>query len=407
MKKILFLNLFLIFISCNNTDETDINIDTPDTVTLTPINLKTNGLELNWTVSNEIKFYKYKISRSEYPNGPFEEINSISEANTTTYLDSDVSFGVYYHYQVSVVLLNGNQSKSNIEFKLFENESIYLGPNIVRIKNDKVRPYIYALSKTYNSLLFINKESKVVEKTIPVGPSPSDLDINLDNSKMYIANYGSSKIAVIDLDTQEKIYDLSLDTQSGLWDGNPYRLVCIGSDKLVYTSEDQWNYIKLLNASDGSLISWNSSVYYPGLITNPDKTSLFVTESNSTGVNTYRYNLENDQLSFVERSEKFYYYNGFGTRDACISQDGKYLFYIGSKLMLNDLQTNLGSFSDTIYACNYDGSIAIGSEYIWDANNFSIIRKLPFKISGIMVLDTDDKTLYIYNKNNLYILTIK
>jgi len=75
--------------------------------------------------------------------------------------------------------------------------------------------------------------------------------------------------------------------------------------------------------------------------------------------------------------------------------------------LLNNLQSIIGSFSESIYACNFDGSIAIGNENIWNADNFSIVKALPVS-SRIMALDPDDITLYIYDNNSskIYLISI-
>jgi len=386
------------------TDEINIIIKKlPNAVTLNTIEVTTSGLILNWSTSDETEFTNYQITRSENESGPFEVIEIFSDRMNTSFTDENVIFGIRYFYQINVVLNNGDQSYSNIESNLFEGENIDLGVNIVRMKVDERRPYIYALDQINNSLLFINKETKEVEKTIFVGSSPSDLSINLSNTKMYVANFGSTLIAVIDLQTQEKVDDLTVDPNLGSWEGNPYRLACMGDDKLAYTSEDQWNSIKLINSNTGAFISGVGSIYMPGLLTSPDQTVLYVSESGSSGSQVIRFNLEGEELKQVDDS----FSSSNSNRDSCISKDGTYIFYNRKKLLLNNLQSIVGSFSESIYACNFDGSIVIGNENIWNADNFSIIKALPVS-SNIMSLDPDDTTLYIYDNNSskIYLISI-
>lgn len=156
---------------------------------------------------------------------------------------------------------NGDESKSNTKTSIFEGENIDLGVNIVQMLVDPSRPYIYALDQINNSLLFINKDGKIVEKTIFIGSSPTDLDIRIDNSTLYVANLGSTQISVVDLESKEKINDLFVDTQAGSWDGNPYSLVYLEGHHLAFTSEDQWNNIKVVNAETGAFISYSGSIH--------------------------------------------------------------------------------------------------------------------------------------------------
>lgn len=367
----------------------------PGAVVLNKIDLKTNGLELSWSKSEETTFSSYRINRSENVNGPFSIIDIKSDINTTNYVDENVVFGKRYFYRIAVLINGGDESFSNIESLVFEGENIDVGAKIVRMIQDPVRPYIYALDKVNNSLLFINIETRNVDKTIFVGSAPSDIDINLQNTHAYVANYGSNLISVIDLDKKELSRTFVVDINGG-WNGNPYRLACLKDDKLVFTSEDQWNDLKMVNALTGTRMFSGGSIYYPGLLTNSDQSILYATESGSTGSSTYRFNLDNDALTQVDRSESSVAFGGI--RDACISGDNKFIFYNGVKLLANNLQANLGSFSEWIVACNFNGNIAIGTNNIWNANNFSIIKPLPIS-SSIIILDKDQKTLYIYDQN--------
>ncbi len=385
-------------------DQITINVkELPDAVTLNPIEISSNGLNLNWTISTEPDFSNYRILRSENTSGPYNIIEVISDHNAVNFTDINVSFGVRYYYQIAMVLNSGDESFSNMESQLFEGENIDLGVSIVRMIIDPVRPYIYALDQNNNSLLFINKNSKTVEKTIFVGSIPSDIDINLDNSKAYIANYGSTQIAVIDLETQEKVNDLFVNT-GGTWDGNPYRLVCLAGDKLVFTSEDQWNNLKLINSINGALLNTTGSIYQPGLLSNSSGTVVFVTESGSSGSATLRYNLSGNELNKVDESDGG---SSFGLRDGCISGNDTYIFHRRIKYLTNNLNSELGIFNENIIDCNHDGSIAIGVENIWDAETFSIIKPLPIT-SSILRLDNDGNTIYIYDNSTskIYIITI-
>ena len=177
----------------------------------------------------------------------------------------------------------------------------------------------------------------------------------------------------------------------------------MAGSRLVFTSEDQWNDLKLVNSTTGTLIQATGSIYQPGLTTNPDGTVLYVSESGSTGSQLIRFNLENDELVQVDQSVSR---TNFGDRDAVITEDGNYIFYNGNKLLANSLQSNLGTFTENIYAANSDGSIAIGRSNIFNGETFAIIRPLPL-ISTTMALDPDNETLYIYDTESSKLVIFK
>ena len=370
----------------------------PDAVVLNSIEETSDGLSLSWSTSTESEFANYRVLRSEDGSGNFEAIEVISDLNMTNYTDNNISFGRRYYYQVVVVLNNGDESFSNIESFLYEGENIDVGVNVVRMILDPVRPYIYALDNINNSLLFINKETKEVEKSIFVGSSPSDIDIKLDNSKAFIANYGSSQLAVVDLESQEKTGDIFVDDSPGSWDGNPYRIACVGENRIAWVTKNSWATIRLVNDANGQhIMAVNSSYSAPaGLLTNKEQTILYVTEAGSSGSAAHRLNYVSNLLEDVDESDASSNYAG---HDACISGDDKYLFYNRFKLLANNLSSQIGTFSEYIVASNNDGSIGIGTDNIWDAETFSIIKPLPVS-STIILLDDDDNTLYIYDNNS-------
>ena len=322
-----------------------------------------------------------------------------SDLNETSYEDSNILLGNRYYYQVVTVLNNGDESLSNIESFLYEGENTDVGANIIRMIMDPVRPYIYALDNINNSLLFINTETREVEKTIFVGSSPTDLDINLDNTTMYVANLGSTLIAVVDLESQEKVDDLIVDTQAGTWDGNPYSLVWLKGDYLAFTSEDQWNNIKIVNAQTGGYVSHAGSIHSPFLDSNPERTIVYGVDGSSV----IRFNFSNGVLTEVDESSGSSGYR----RNISVSRDGTFIFKGHNKILANNLSSSLGTFGEPILECNMDGSIAIGETKIWNADDFSIIRNLPIE-SDLMELDYDNETLYIYDNNSskIFITTI-
>ena len=350
--------------------------------------------------------------RAENEGGSYEIIESISDINITNYSDDNVEFGVRYFYKIVTTLINSSEARlSNIESGIFETDNIDLGTSIERLKIDPVRPYIYALDRDNGNLLFINKQTLLVENTISVGNSPNDMDISLDNSKLYIALFNTDKIAVVNLDTQQKIDDLTIDITAGSEFETPYRLVCLGTDKLVVTAYDQWNNIALVDANNGEILWIGFLFYYPSLIASPDKMSVLVSETKTTGSTTYRYNLEANGLlsqTNVDNTGDINWYSNYGTHYTPISENGEFIFYCGKKIAFNNLGTSLGTFDDKIHASNMDGSIVIGSNNIWDATNFSIIENLPFTNSGKMVYDTGSDIIYIYydNTKKLYYFNV-
>jgi DNA-binding beta-propeller fold protein YncE len=270
--------------------------------------------------------------------------------------------------------------------------SISVGSQVEEMLIDRTRPYLYALDKVNNSLHFVNLTTKSVESTIFVGSTPVDMDVNQANNKLFIANFGSTEISIIDLETRQKGTSIFVDTTVGTWDGNPYRLASTAGDTLAFTSEDQWNDIKLVNALTGTNRQVLASIYMPDLVATADGNTVYAGESGSSGGALHRYDLIAGKLMEVDTSTE----TGYGTRLVIMSRDGMYIFYGGQKFLAKNLQSVLGTFSEVILASNADGSVVVGSKAVYDGTTFAIKRPLPLTTT-VMALSPDDSTLYLYD----------
>lgn len=375
----------------------------PSPVNIDSVSIIDGGLTIFWEPSDNANFSRYTIRRSTSgEDGFFQQVASIDDVTTRSYVDQNVELGTTYHYKIILRLLSGGEIDGEAFRARYQLEGIDLMTGIVRMKADDERPYIYALDRANNNMLFINTSTETVEKTIFVGSSPTDLTISFDNTTAYIANYGSSQIAVVDLNTQEKTGDISVDTDVGTWDGNPYRLTMLSNNRIAFTSEDQWNSIKVINAGNGVNLFTAGSIYQPGLITNSTGTLLFATESGSSGSQAIRYTVQDNGL--LETSASFSSSNG--NRDACITRDNNFLFYNGSKLLVNNMSTELGSINDEILACTDSGDVVVGERNIWDGETFAIISNLQFE-PDLAVIPAGSRTAYLYSDATSQLIVVE
>jgi DNA-binding beta-propeller fold protein YncE len=269
------------------------------------------------------------------------------------------------------------------------------------MKIDPKRPYLYGVDKVNNSLHFINLNTNTVDKTIYVGSTPVDLDINLEGTTLYVANFGSTEIAMVDLTTQALAGSIFVDTTVGTWSGNPYRLVCTAGDTLVYTSNDQWQDVKLVDATTGTTLSYAGSIYAPALAASPDGTIVYA--GGTDGLNNLtRFNIVNNMLQSVDGSQSA------GASPVIASRDGQYVFASTQKLLAKNLKTVLGTFSEPILAINNDGSLAVGSGHIFDGTTFAAKRITPLSTST-MAMSADGTTLYLYDttSSRIYVASLQ
>jgi DNA-binding beta-propeller fold protein YncE len=251
---------------------------------------------------------------------------------------------------------------------------------------DPSRPTLYALDRVNNSLLFIDLDSREVTKTIFVGSSPVDMDLDDEGNELFIANFGSTELAIVDLEAQEIARTIFVDPSLGTWEGNPYRIALMAENTLVFTSEDQWCDLKLVNATNGGHIAATGSLYSPDLAATADGTRLFVGES---GGNLYRFDLADSMLTEADVS------SAGGSRLVTLSGDEQYVFYGGQKILASNLKSVLGDFSDEIHLSNEDGSLVVSTSRVFDGTTFAIIGLLPIT-TPTLAASPDFTTLYLY-----------
>lgn len=391
--------------SAGHTDTAQVALDIvvlPDPVVLNSIEVENFELTLNWSQAETEDFQYYFVYR-ETPQG-FMVTDWIGDINTTSFTDSQLNIGTVYSYRIGLRLQNGLEFMSNIESALLDGEHISIGTGLDMLLHDPNNPIIYGLDTENNSLVFINTELGEVVNSIFVGSIPTDMDFSLDNQLLYIANYGSTNITVVDLASQSVQSSVMVVPGSGATDGNPYSLAVLANGLLAYASEDQWNRIKVVEIATGDQVYTSSqSIKAPYLVANSNGTKLFAGE---TGSNTdlFAYNLINDELVLQESSSG----SGNSLRKIFVTDNDEFVFYSRRKYQANSISDILGNFGNHVYAVNSNGSLVLRDDRVYNGNDFSIVDYLPFT-TEVSVFDTDNNTAYLFHEQSerLYKFTIE
>jgi len=385
-------------------DQLELNVmDIPEPVVLDPIESEDYALNLNWSQTDANGFVSYKVYRQGQFMGT-QLIEEIFDIGTTSYTDSDVSINVDYNYRIGLYFENGDELTSNIETGQCAGHSVYIGTGLDMIRHDPNNPIIYGLDTDNNSLVIINTELEEVVNTLYVGPFPTDMDFSLDHQLLYIANYGSPAITVVDLASQSVQNTLTVDTEIGTYGGNPYTLAVLSNGLLAYSSKSQSNNVKVVDISTGDHVSFSfPSVYAPYMISNSTGTKLYVGRRQS-GNRLRQYDLVDDALVVVDDINHY----GSGSSLVLITNNDEYVFYADRKYPASDITTVLGVFSDRIYAINSSGTRALGESEIFDGNNFNTLSSLPLQ-TRVSAFGNDDVTVYLYYEQlaRLYKYTIE
>lgn len=385
-------------------DTTDIQVLDVESVVLEPVLLDGNGFVLNWSAATVSDFAFYRVYRQDVSD--FNVIGVVNEISTTTFFDDDIAQGANYFYRIGAVFQGGNEVLSNTVSTSYDGSLIDVGTDLDLLLHDPDAPMIYGLDTENNSLVFINTEQQVVINTIYVGPTPTDMDFSMDNQKLYISNFGSETISVVDISSQTLESTNYVDIGTGSYGGNPYTLGVLANDRLAFASEDQHNDIKLVDINTWQNIfvvtDIGSSVYYPHIVSSPDGMSVFAGEEGSSNSQLKRYDVIGDELVFQDESSSSGWYP---PNQVCISADGTYVFHQGNKYLANNLTTVVGSFEEIVYATNSDGSRVLGHGHLYNATTFSSLGPLPFE-TQVSVFSSNDQKAYLFNPDDLRLYAI-
>lgn len=293
-------------------------------------------------------------------------------------------------------------------------DSIPLDAVIVDLMKDPSRPFLYAVNRTGNQVLFIDLQLKTI-KAIYVGKLPTALAINDAGDKLYVANSGTGsgtpggyQIAVVDLVTQTKSHHFLTQYQ-------PVNLA-MGPNQRLYYNSGSWESGNIHSATanlgvvDLASETELDSTVYPSIksrmVVNGDRTKLFgqyVYSGNLGEMGVF--NLGTTTLSKLDRHPYSPYPYGWDYNNYSISANGNRLSYGKVLFNANNLIIQYGVFPELIQALNADGSVAFGANSIWDTSTFDTTgdatRLLQHDLSSpLMQYDSANNCLYAFAPND-------
>ena len=278
-------------------------------------------------------------------------------------------------------------------------EKIPLGENVVWMRPDPGRPWLYAIDQVNSEVLFIDLRTASVSSSIYVGDSPSDLDIDVTGNFLYVANqgpgtglYGSWRIGVVALTNQTLVNSfITLVSAMHVSAGRPGRLYYNDGNEVHSVDTDTgtdlgaFNYIKTR------------------MVISSDKTDLFgqyVYTGNLGAMGDF--DVATDTITLLDTAYYSPYPYGWSYDNYSLSGDNHYLGYGQIMFTATNFAAQIGEFPEQIYALNGDGSVAFGNTNIWDTTTFPIhgnatqITNMPFSTT-IMVFDSYTNVLYAFN----------
>lgn len=248
-----------------------------------------------------------------------------------------------------------------------------------RLVADPERGLVYASLTDSNMVAVIDPTTLAVTKKLAVGSGPIGMSISADGTKLYVAQNGVKKIAVIDLTTLTVLPSLTIAEES-------YDVEAGLANRLYVTAWSTSGDLLQVDAATGQTRQVIASLYQDGrLEISSDRTLLFFGDKGLSPSTVSRYDVSSPTAMLLERSE-FY---AFGT-------DGADL-----KLSHND---QLLSFPSQI------GNDLANGTYLIDPFDFDIVYQ-TFAVPdhpGRVAFSPDDTVFYqgLLFGQNVYIFNV-
>jgi len=171
-------------------------------------------------------------------------------------------------FPLLLLVLVANQTHAQYPFEA------ELPISVDRMLADPIRPRVYALTLAANTVRVINTDTFTVTKTITVGSEPRGMAIAADNSKLYIAESGSTTqgLAVINLSTF---------TVSYITTPIPCYSVAVGLDDHLYLTSPTYDFIDY-RLNDGTWKQITGGGNSGDVVVSPDRKTLFRADTDST-----------------------------------------------------------------------------------------------------------------------------
>ncbi|HXT11629.1 MAG TPA: immunoglobulin domain-containing protein [Candidatus Angelobacter sp.] len=261
--------------------------------------------------------------------------------------------------------------------------------NASKMVADPNRDYIYVLhpgSGTLSDafLLFLNTDTGIVEKVIPIGINPTDMAINRFEDRLYVSNWQHAQTHVVDLKTQTELSPLLLGT-------DVYKINPGIAGRMITEGEDQWIAVNIVDTATGSVVG---SMPYPEREgdgeTDPSGTVYYHCDNNISDAHVHKEVIVNDVATEAAASNQ----HPYGTRNLVLSADGTRLFW--NSYMYDTNLVELGPLGAEIYACTTDGSIAFSDHQAFDTTTRLAVYTLPVT-STVKVVDRLNQRLWYFN----------
>jgi YVTN family beta-propeller protein len=157
---------------------------------------------------------------------------------------------------------------------------------------DAQKHTLYVTNYGSNTISVVDTRNNVVKETIPVGERPSDVVIDQGKERIYVANYHSNTISVVD--TRNNVVKETIPVGRG-----PSSIAQDPDDNTIYVANVKESTVSVINSSTNEVVETIPVDDYPTDIwINPESDLVYVTVSESNSIHVIKPDLSSAREPF-------------------------------------------------------------------------------------------------------------
>lgn len=349
------------------------------------IHVQGNYVYVNITAYDRDLNFAY-ANTAIYDREKFVKLADLPVPASLAFTDSQSVTYLYNPYDHSITKQVFSPSLDTSMRHQYSQGAVTLDEHLTEWVYDGTRDYIYAISEETNKLLYIRGSDLTVEGEKYIGSQPTD--IKLFNGNLYVALYGSTRVAVTGttLDSPVNLINLNF---------NPY-IIEVGQDKLYYTEEDQWCRVNVYHFDTGLIQDLYNTTHNqynrPDLALDPSNNLLYIGESGITGSKVYT--IRTSDLTEIDRVD---YDGGLGLYNPFRKTifDGGSIYWETRRFDAYHLHNILGNYGERFIAVA--GNQVFSPTAIYRRDTCQKEVTLPYNID--LAAENSLGWIYFYSKS--------
>jgi hypothetical protein len=162
-----------------------------------------NNVAVKWSKNKATTFKKYSLQRAG-SDGIYKPLKEFSTISDTTYIDHSTDLTVNETYMYKLTVHTNSTFVESFNSILF-GEFINLEGFAFDFEVDETRNQIYVSLPELNQIHIYNLSTYELLEKVTVGSKPHGINLSRDNATLYIALFGSGKVAFLNLTTKQVI----------------------------------------------------------------------------------------------------------------------------------------------------------------------------------------------------------